>query len=433
MEGDWEVAILSVSHSNCVNTFNDDVMTVTDTSGDLSRIRSPLRVNINPPSKTYTSTPTYIKDFMKQLNAILKNIVTFKWSRRNPHKFTYEFHTSKYYLYLSDWLSDALHVTNVFTAHDHYKENGLRIRMIKNALGPTGCHVIIVPIDAPHTTIRLKDKNESVHVTDLLQRFRERVTEKFPRIEMIATQSQSHLILKYTNEQPLAIVLSNDFHHKIGFRHNGIDSYSKNNRYYAHNFKDSFSEEWNITLYPLHEVEEYTNNRLTIPLTLKPTLFQSTTQVCDYLTKLIGYEEIILEAKNDIASLTINSKDLSVQFSKDVRDILAFDEQVYQGKCQVTGSDVISLTRRINYFYIYSNVGEFVRVGDTETPLLCHFPFNPKACKLITERTFKQPSYVKVKGNQFSQIDISIYDDAGTLIPFHRDAITSIRLHFRRI
>ena len=102
MEGDWEVAILSVSHSNCVNTFNDDAMTVTDTSGDLSRIRSPLRVNIYPPSKTYTSTPTYIEDFMKQLNAILKNIITFKWSRRNPHKFTYEFHTSKYYLYLSD-------------------------------------------------------------------------------------------------------------------------------------------------------------------------------------------------------------------------------------------------------------------------------------------------------------------------------------------
>ena len=140
----------------------------------------------------------------------------------------------------------------------------------------------------------------------------------------------------------------------------------------------------------------------------------------------------MFEAKVNVVHVTITSKDISIDFSKDVQDILALDQAHYQGKCHVKGSDVISLTRRINYFYIYSNISEFVRVGDTEAPLLCHFPFNPKLCSVITERVFKQPSYIKVKGNRLSQIDIGIYDDAGKLIPFHRDALTTIRLHFRR-
>ena len=91
------------------------------------------------------------------------------------------------------------------------------------------------------------------------------------------------------------------------------------------------------------------------------------------------------------------------------------------------------MTRNINYFYIYSNIGELVRVGDTEAPLLCQFPFNPKPCSVITERFYKHPSYFKVKTRHISQIDIGLYDDAGVLIPFHKDAVTTLRLHFRRV
>ena len=39
--------------------------------------------------------------------------------------------------------------------------------------------------------------------------------------------------------------------------------------------------------------------------------------------------------------------------------------------------------------------------------------------------------YTKLKSNYIPQIDIAIYDDAGALIPFHKDAVTSITLHFR--
>ena len=192
-------------------------------------------------------------------------------------------------------------------------------------------------------------------------------------------------------------------------------------------------DEWMMSIYPLDDIGDYANQIITHVNTLEPKLFRSTTEVCQYLTKIIGYKDIMITEENHVAHLTIKSKYLRVSFSRDVQDILAFDKAFYQGVCRVKASDVISLSRRINYLFIYSNIGDFVRVGDTEAPLLCHFPFNPKSCGIITERVFRQPSYVKVKGNQFAQIDIAIYDDAGKLIPFHRDALTSIRLHFRRI
>ena len=85
-----------------------------------------------------------------------------------------------------------------------------------------------------------------------------------------------------------------------------------------------------------------------------------------------------------------------------------------------------------NYFAIYSNITADVYVGNVKAPLLTMFPFNPKECSILSERRFKKFHYVDLKTNYIAQIDISIYDDAGTLIPFHKDAITSITLHFRR-
>ena len=92
----------------------------------------------------------------------------------------------------------------------------------------------------------------------------------------------------------------------------------------------------------------------------------------------------------------------------------------------------ISLSRRIQYFYIYSDVCDMVRVGDTKAPLLSILPFNAKECRLLTEKRFTLPMYVPVKKTHISSITVEIYDDAGKIIPFHSDALTSIRLHFRK-
>ena len=431
LEGHWEMGILSVTHSNCVNTFNHDWIKVTDHNVNLCRTKKPIKIPISIPQGKYKSEAHLVSRIADVLNKTLANIIEFKFDTHNY--LTFKFLVDNYHVYLNPCLSKLIHMTNVLTNYDDFR-GYWPDRNPKTTYPPDGdCYVILIPTHANHDTIRLKDKNELLKTQELVQRFLERVTlGKYSNLKLSLNDSQSHFILSQTDKQPMAILLNNELLSALGFVQTGVYPNSEN-RYHGYNFKDAFTDEWNLDVYPLDNVDNYRADAIVHHLTLKPKLFQSTVQLCQYLTKKIGNENIKIESKNNTAHLIMTSKDMVIEFNQDVRDILALDQSIYRGKCQVKGSDVISLSRRINYFYIYSNLGEFVRIGDTEAPLLCHFPFNPKSCGMITERVFKQPSYVKVKGSQFAQINIGIYDDAGKLIPFHQDAVTSIRLHFRRV
>ena len=418
------MAIHSVSHSNCINTFNHDTLTVIDSTKDLTRIRQPTKIMIPPPTKQYATDATYAKYLIKYLNSLLYNIVQFKLHHVSVYQ-TYRFVSKKIHIFLSPCLREALGVSQVITSYDE-KMSGI-IALNSHTLDAHECYIILIPVDASHETIVIKDNNEVFSVIDLVKRFQSRLCAKYPDLSVELTQSKSHIVLRQSEEFGKVVILSKGFNTAMGFNQNGFTHGS-----YTYNLKDMFTDKWTLNIYSLESVPERSNGRIIQEFKLPPKLFQNTSQLCQHINKIIDYKEINFEAEENVAHLTINSNDLRIEFSKDVQDILAFNQSKYQGTCNIRGSDVISLTRCINYFYIYSNISEYIRVGDTEAPLLAHFPFNPKSCRTITERVFKQPSYVKVKGNQITQIDIGIYDDAGKLIPFHRDALTSIRLHFRR-
>ena len=92
-----------------------------------------------------------------------------------------------------------------------------------------------------------------------------------------------------------------------------------------------------------------------------------------------------------------------------------------------------SLTRRINHLYIYSNLDKYVRIGDTEAPLLGIIPFISGQCKLMKEKTFDDPMYIPIRSNYVSQIDVQICDGAGDVIPFTDSAFTSLRIFMREV
>ena len=427
LEGDWEVALLSVSHSNCINTFNRDLLTITHNNGKLSDIRRPTKFVISQPTQSFDTEAAYINNLFSRINRLVGDIVTFT-ADKTSSSYTYSFKSNKFHLFLSPCLKKALNVTNVLTWFDTFMK-AYTYNIKRDTFHEEDCYMILIPTTSTHDTIELKKANEMLTAQELIKRYRERITlGKYPHLTLQFNKSKTHLMLQQSDDQHMAVVYSKKFNSTFGLRQNGNASGQ-----FSYDFQNIFTDEWTMQVYPLDSVDDYSSKSIKHDIILEPKLFHSTTQLCQFMTKRIGYKDIVIEAKNNVAHLIIDSKDLRVEFSKDVQDILAFDESVYYGKCHVKGSDVISLSRRINYFYIYSNISEYIRVGDTEAPLLCHFPFNPKPCSIITERIFKQPSYLKVKGNHLTQIDIGIYDDAGKLIPFHRDARTSIRLHFRRI
>ena len=190
------------------------------------------------------------------------------------------------------------------------------------------------------------------------------------------------------------------------------------------------------TTTPTTTVEKKKEEKTTTTIILPTAYFQTPEQVCAYITRRIGHRDIefTYDAHTKRAHLQLKADGLHLQLSTDLCDVLAFDRALFTKKGKYTASGELSLTRRIHYFYIYSNIGELVRVGDTEAPLLAVTAFNSKNQfgEDLHERTFRHPYYVRVKQDTITLIEIAIYDGAGQLVPFHSDAKTTVRLHFRR-
>ena len=170
-------------------------------------------------------------------------------------------------------------------------------------------------------------------------------------------------------------------------------------------------------------------------ITLPSFAFDEESEAIRFINSRVKDRRILFGCnKKKHITLKILDESLKLTFDDTLRDIFGFDENIYSGPISFTGSGVFSLTRCIQYLYIYSNIATNIRLGNTESPLLAIVPFtNNNECALLKEKVFKTPMYIRVKQNRISQIDIAIYDGAGQLVPFVADVPTTVRLHFRQI
>lgn len=434
LEGDWEVGVVGITHSNCINTFNNDYITVKDSSKTISQWETHVKIpyTISTSTKKITDDVKYRKAIVKELNQLLKDIVTFKLIR-NGRFIEYSFLTNKFAIVLNKPLSDFFRILDVLTPDDSYSGNYYSLNGKANQLDSAECIITLIRYDKPDLTFLIKKANVRADVKNIIENFKTNVTDVMP-VKFHLIEDGNHLVLTKPESHKffdVALTFSKSFHVASSFRSNGLNWKTKN-RFLAHDFSKSFKDEYAVNMYFLHKIKIYTSEEK-YRVTLPPKMFQSPEQVCQYLTNVINKTDIKFVDKVDKVQLDILSDAITMEMSDDVRDILGFQRNIYKGKGQYLSNSTISLTRSINFLYIYSNVGSLVRVGDTEAAVLAVLPFNPKSCDIMTELNFRYPMYVKVSTKDISQIDIKIYDGAGVLVPFHRDAVTNIRLHFRKL
>ena len=98
---------------------------------------------------------------------------------------------------------------------------------------------------------------------------------------------------------------------------------------------------------------------------------------------------------------------------------------------KVTSTYRVDTERMRRDLYVYSDVVEHQRVGDTVAPLLRHVVHSHGSRELV-EVSFVNIHYVPVSRGYFDSIEIQISDGTGEKISFeHGD--TLCKLHFRRI
>ena len=430
LPGNWEVAVTDITYSNCINTFNNDYIIVKDSAKKLTQIGENTKVEFSLPDSTEKlSDIQYRKFIVKELNKVLDGIIKFKIIKGGKFV-SYSFPTDKFAVSLCKPLTDFFKLNDVLTPDDIAKTNYFELRSTANELDSVKCVIPIIRYDTPSISFTIKKENEHADIKSILKAFHQ---VSFLPVKFYLEMDGNHLVLtKPKNHHffDIAMTFSKEFYMATGFRNNGLHWMSRN-RFFASDLRRSFKEKWKVQLHYLHTAPFY--NKESYRVTLAPKMFQSQQEVCKYLTEVIKTKDIEFVYDNNKVKLNILSDDKTVEMSDDVRDILGFDRNIYNSKGSHLSEGSLSLTRRINYLYIYSNIGQLVRIGDTEAPLLAVLPFNPSTCDVLSEINFRYPMYVKVNADYISQINIEIYDGAGKLIPFHQDAVTNLRLHFRRV
>ncbi len=130
-----------------------------------------------------------------------------------------------------------------------------------------------------------------------------------------------------------------------------------------------------------------------------------------------------------------NGNTYGIEMSKSLKSILgyeSFEDKVIQPSVFVRARQFPILNRGITSLYTYTNIIEPVYVGDVLAPLLLTCPFKRGNKEdQVYQQEFLNPSYHVINRNKVSQIDIAIFDDSGSPIPFIYGK-TRITLHFKR-
>ena len=423
LNGKWEVALMSMTYSTCINTFHHDVLKVEKPFSlieHLKKVGTPIQLTI--------PFDISVHKVVQVINEKCKGLIEFELYDNNKLVW-YVFKNTDAIVVLSINLMELLRFENeVLTSYDKrpfsYKE------LIVNKEWPSENYFItIIPFSYSRvSTIQLKSENEEIEKNTLIKRFNE-------RLNGIATLQLdgNHFIIHKQRNDDFVLINSRYFHEMLTQRQAGIFKQLRL-RGGPHSFAKSFTSEWCVTLIPI-DATETDPTKMSIPITIPPRSFKRQSDALPFLNELINDTHIKFSLnKSNIIQVSIKDENLAIYFSNTLRDIFAFDQNKYAGKGIFRASDIFSLTRRINYLYVYSSIGNFVRIGNTEAPLLAIIPFNADARRnLLVEKTFKMPIYVPVIQEHISQINIEIHDGAGELIPFASDAVTSICLHFRQL
>ena len=430
LDGKWEMALMSVTHSNCIFTFNYETATLVETVGNFRYLEKPIKVYLpTPPSGERERMVNHVA---ASVNTFFGEDVTVSFPDPQDTRFvSWKVVAKHLFLVMSDELAKVFKGTSdVITPEDNQDINTMplnsKIKLDKNK----PFFLIAFPFAMEHRKIVLKEAQEKLDYKQLQMRHRQRIplaplmySADFPRLS----------VLKFV-ENNTVIIYSPSCSSAASYNQRG--KFSKGWIVSTNPFDEEIAmdEEWSCSLYQLEDIALY-GSTVTHTIAMKPKLMTGPIEVVSYLEKSFRGKPITVEYIPNInhMKLQLNSQRLTLHFDDTLRDILGFDNNVFKAGTTYKSSGPISVSRRIRYFYIYSNVSDMVRIGNTEAPLLGILAFQPQSCRMVTEKTFQTPMYVPVRQNRICQIDIAIYDDAGCLIPFTQDSLTSLRVHFRKV
>lgn len=415
-EGKWEVGLMSMTHSNCVATFDEDSLVIQDSAPELSQFSEDMeetRISL-PLPKESDSNEEKCKHFILQIEQsdFLRHVVKVIM---NNNQLEWKVIPKDVFVMVSTDLQRLFRMKSpVLTHYDLFTK--LDDAVLGNVIIKEA-YLTVGKLSEFHQQSVIKPHNQYMDVQQLIQAFNASV--KYARL------STNELDV-FLNDNEF-IFLSPNLRLALGISQAAL--YGKRKISVQLDVALSFKMIWKVSL---KKFDSKPCNIWTKVIRLPRQQFVTHNAALHYLNTL-DKKIVFSWHAHQYLKLNIKKSSMSLEFSSDLMDILGFHKKKYIGKSFVKAERKFSLTRCIQYLYVYSNVGGLIHVGDTKAPLLAVFPFNIKDCKTLQERNFKTPMYVPVINNYFSQINIEVCDDTGKHVPFSQGDTTSLRLHFRRV
>ena len=91
----------------------------------------------------------------------------------------------------------------------------------------------------------------------------------------------------------------------------------------------------------------------------------------------------------------------------------------------------VKLVKPIRHIYVYTDIIDYVHIGDTKAPLLGQFLVSTKWGE-SNQHNFTPPYYIRVNQDHIRNICIKLCDETGEVIDF-RDGTVTVSLHFQRM
>ena len=432
LTGDWQVALAQISYSNCLYTFINEIIHINESRAHAYQCETGCRIYIPrwPASaKHRKDVNLYIQDFIQKACV---NIMTFTGTGAAHNEFSYKV-TPGWIVCLSDKLKEELGFgSSAFTSYDTYTKNDVkRTRKVEYKEGDYYLDIIPQNVKTLVKKIIIKPKNSDLTIPAFEEKFNALLKQDKKQLAITKGLATGHISIEKLIDDDLVLVCSKYLHKFLHHRTAALHGKQSAGLVHTYKYTHRFTKEWTVSLYQKNK-QPVGGHRFK-EIVLAPRRFVTINEAVQYLNDNIDSLYIKFYNTGDILTIDVGGDGIEVEFvGNTLKDILGFDQKKFQSGQKVSASAKLSLTRRINYFQIYSNIGVDVRIGDTEAPLLAIIPFNPKECGLLSERNFKKLTYVDLRSNYMPQINIAIYDDAGALVPFYRDAITTLTLHFKR-
>ena len=438
LPGEWEMALMNLTYSSCVNTFNNDTIILDQKCPSVaqclkeepSAFKVMLPLPDCKPSQAFRARYLYVEYINKKFDTLLQ--ITFNEDQK---KATWKLLNNNFYFVLSRGLTDLFQFwCDVLTDWD-YSYTNVKNFYVDFEISTQDDSWIMAVSNKPSRhesflNFTVHEAGEPITTEKLLQNF-DKVTPNI--FKMILTHNKTKFTIEKLHDDNNLIIFNSALRKALTFRRSGI-FHSGRQRHWRSNLKN-VTEKWIVTIINLKDIQIYNDADKTVVVTLPPCSFSEEKEAVSFLNKKVNNSIVSFTLNSDKrVSMTISDTSFTITMNDALRDILAFEKTTFSDKQTVTGTGPMSLIRCIQYLYIYSNICSNVRIGNTEAPLLNFIPFtNDRNCKLLKEKIFKTPMYIHVKQKHISQFDIAIYDGAGELVPFVRDVVTTVSLHFRPV